>query len=209
MSFISYLPHYDEGQLVDALATTGIVAIDGFLSHDECVRLRARAQQLRDAGNFGRAAVGRAQGRTVADDVRRDEVLWLNEQDGLSDEAPYWFRINALMQAMNRALFLGLRYGEFHYAHYAEGGFYRRHLDRFRDDDARAISCVCYLNEAWAPGDGGELRVWADPAGMGDTEDVAPKAGRLVLFRSERFWHEVLPTQVARWSVTGWMRRDG
>ncbi|MBV8657881.1 MAG: 2OG-Fe(II) oxygenase [Burkholderiales bacterium] len=209
MSFISFLPEHDERQLVDALAETGIVVIDHFLSPDECARLRTRAQHLREAGAFQRAAIGRAQSRTVADDVRRDEVLWLNEHDSLSDEAPYWFRVNALMRAMNQALFLGLRYGEFHYAHYPEGGFYRRHLDRFRDDDARAISCVCYLNADWQAGDGGELRVWADAEGLGEMQDVAPQAGRLVLFRSEQFLHEVLPTRVERWSITGWMRRDG
>jgi len=209
MSFIAYLPGYDEAQLVDALATTGIVVVDQFLNHEECARLRTRAQQLKEAGAFTRAAVGRAQGRVVTDDVRRDDVLWLNEHDSLGDEVPYWFRINALIRALNQSLFLCLRYGEFHYAHYPAGGFYRRHLDRFRDDDARAISCICYLNPSWQAGDGGELRVWADAAGTGEAADVAPQAGRMVLFRSEQFLHEVLPTEVERWSVTGWMRRDG
>lgn len=59
--------------------------------------------------------------------------------------------------------------------------FYRRHLDRFRDDDRRAVSAVFYLNENWQPGDGGELRMFlADEV----VRDVQPTAGTLVVFLS-------------------------
>lgn len=40
------------------------------------------------------------------------------------------------------------------------GAFYRRHLDRFRDDDRRMVSAVLYLNEDWQPQDGGQLRMF-------------------------------------------------
>jgi SM-20-related protein len=36
---------------------------------------------------------------------------------------------------------------------------------------------------------------------------VAPRSGTMVAFLSERFAHEVLPTQKTRFSLSGWMRR--
>ena len=39
--------------------------------------------------------------------------------------------------------------------------------------------------------------------------DVQPMAGRLVLFRSAQLFHEVLPAQRERLSLTGWLRRRG
>jgi SM-20-related protein len=61
---------------------------------------------------------------------------------------------------------------------------------------------VCYLNTDWAPGDGGELRLYTDAM----TVTVLPDYRKLVLFLSEETLHEVLPTNRERWSVTGWFR---
>jgi len=37
-------------------------------------------------------------------------------------------------------------------------------------------------------------------------ETVLPQQGRLVVFLSDRFVHEVLPSKRDRFSVTGWFR---
>ena len=72
----------------------------------------------------------------------------------------------------------------------------------------------------WRAGDGGELVVYepapADEAGDPYVVDVDPTtpliatvepvAGRLVVFLSEDFPHEVLPTAVERRSIAGWYR---
>jgi len=39
--------------------------------------------------------------------------------------------------------------------------------------------------------------------------DVSPKGGRLVLFLSEEFPHEVLPANQERYSIAGWFRVNG
>jgi Rps23 Pro-64 3,4-dihydroxylase Tpa1-like proline 4-hydroxylase len=36
--------------------------------------------------------------------------------------------------------------------------------------------------------------------------DILPMAGRLVLFLSGEFWHEVRPAKRPRMSLTGWFR---
>lgn len=200
--FEQALPSY-----IDRLAEDGWVVVDDFLNPAQIRALRDEGARRLEAGEFHRAGVGRAQQQSVRDDIRSDAVRWLDPQQHQPAEQPYWQQIEQLQAALNAHLFLGIREGEFHYAHYPAGGFYQRHLDRFRDNDARVISCVLYLNEDWQEGDGGQLRLWLDAEGSREYRDIVPLGGRLVLFRSERFWHAVQPATRPRWSVTGWLRR--
>jgi SM-20-related protein len=193
--------------IIDALADRGWVVVDDFLTPAIAAGLLAEGKARQEEGRFHRASVGRAQGQAVRDDIRGDHVLWLDPAQQSAVETCYWAQIEALRQALNEALFLGIREGEFHYAHYPVGTFYKRHIDRFRDDDARVVSAVCYLNENWQAGDGGQIRLWLEGNGEGPHEDILPQAGRLVLFMADRFWHEVLPATRERWSLTGWLRR--
>jgi SM-20-related protein len=56
------------------------------------------------------------------------------------------------VRALKGALSLGIEEVEAHYACYAPGVDYARHVDRFRDDDARVISLVLYPDRAlYAP----------------------------------------------------------
>ena len=99
------------------------------------------------------------------------------------------------------------------YASYPNGGFYRRHLDSFKDtpQELRKFSFLLYCNEGWQPSDGGCLRIHTDgggvlaPAGAPPSYvDVEPKAGTLVLFDSVTVPHEVLNTNAARLAMVGW-----
>ncbi len=194
-------------QAMDALVDRGYAVWPGFLDAAAVAGLLAEARARREAGAFHRAGVGRANGLAVRDQVRGDEVLWLDEAADVAAERPYWQALQALRREINQTLYLGLVEGEFHYAHYPVGTFYRRHLDRFRDDDARTVSCVLYLNQDWQDAEGGQLRLYLDATEESKFLDVSPQAGTLALFLSDRFWHEVLPASRERWSVTGWMRR--
>jgi SM-20-related protein len=73
-----------------------------------------------------------------------------------------------------------------------------------RDDDARVLSCVIYLNEAWTADDGGALRLHVSAR---EAIDVLPVGGTLVCFLADRYEHEVLPATRERLAVTGWFRR--
>ena len=108
---------------------------------------------------------------------------------------------------LNEALFIGAQEAELHFARYAVGAFYRTHRDRFRDDDARLVSLVFYLNDDWSGDAGGELVLYGDDDGGEVVARVQPRAGTMVCFLSDRFPHEVLPANRERYSLTGWLRR--
>lgn len=198
-SFAARLP-----DLIDRFAQDGWFVCPDFLDAETVAALREQGARRLEAGDFHRASVGRATGASVRDQIRGDSVLWLDPSDADTAEQRYWEQIELLRQTLNRELYLGVADGEYHYAHYPVGAFYKRHLDRFRDDDARAVSCVFYLNDDWQDEQGGQLRIWLDDD---QTREVAPQGGTLVCFLSDRFPHEVLPATRERWSITGWMRR--
>jgi SM-20-related protein len=115
--------------------------------------------------------------------------------------------MDSLRQALNRELLLGLEELEAHFALYPPGAGYARHRDRFRDDDARVLSTVFYLNPDWREADGGALRLHLPACAPVAHRDFFPVAGTLVVFLSADFEHEVLPASRDRLSIAGWMRR--
>ncbi|MGD2081875.1 MAG: 2OG-Fe(II) oxygenase [Chromatiales bacterium] len=171
------------------------------------------AVELRRAwrrGALRHAGVGRGADLEVKPEVRSDRVLWIDPQTACGAVRHYLAAIEALRQAMNRLMYMGLVEIEGHFAVYPPGARYRRHLDQFRGIGTRTLTCILYLNPSWTAGDGGELRLYTD----GDREDVyvdlPPRAGRMVTFLSARFFHEVLPARRERLSITSWLkRRDG
>ena len=190
--------------LADDLAHQGWAVRDEFLPPGLIARLALDCRQRQAQGLLERAAVGRGSGQAIRETVRGDSIEWL--EPGLSPAVDaYLAAMQELREGLNRSLYLGLADYECHFTLYPPGSFYQRHLDRFRDDDRREISAVFYLNEQWGAEDGGALRLYLDDRVM----DLAPLAGRLVLFRSAQWPHEVLPATRERLSLTGWFRRRG
>lgn len=191
------LPSFDSLSL--QLETRGYVVIPEGLPEavaNELLRYVANV----DAKSFHRAGIGRGADEHTNRFVRRDSIHWLNER---SPELAEWRSFtDALRTQLNRQLFLGLFSFESQLARYSPGDYYKKHYDAFRGDANRIVSMVCYLNTGWAPGDGGELRIYTESA----TVTVSPDYRTLVLFLSEEMLHEVLPTNRERWSVTGWFR---
>lgn len=190
-------------QVADAVADGRLAVVPGAFPASIVSALRTRALQRDAEGALRPARVGR--GASLAGgSVRGDRIAWL--EDATTDEAEraYLATMHALAQALNRDLMLGLHSLEAHYAIYPPGAAYARHRDRFRDDDARVLSCILYLNDAWLETDGGALRVHLDD---GAPLEILPVGGTLVLFASDRFEHEVLPAVRTRIAVTGWLRR--
>jgi SM-20-related protein len=153
--------------------------------------------------DFHTAGVGRQNEHLLDARIRSDEILWL---DTASDAGkPYLDFMGTLRVFLNRRLFLGLFDYDCHYARYASGAFYRKHVDAFSGNRSRVLSTVLYLNENWLAADGGELLLYAEEGEI-VLESVAPLHNRLVLFLSERFPHEVKPATRARHSIAGWFR---
>lgn len=191
--------------IVDDLATRGWSQQTLFLPDGLSRELALECRRRHAEGELNPAGVGRGAAQEVREAIRGDQIQWIDPGESEACDR-YLGAMDSLRQAINQGLFLGLEDFECHFALYPPGAFYRRHLDRFRDDDRRTVSAVFYLNEGWQPDDGGQLRMFLD----GDVEhDVQPIAGSLVVFLSGAIPHEVLPAGRERLSLTGWFRRRG
>ncbi|MDQ2068743.1 2OG-Fe(II) oxygenase [Natronospira bacteriovora] len=192
-------------QLLDSLIDQGWAVSDHLLLPTEVERFRRNLRRRLQLGSFRDAAVGRAASRARVQAIRGDRICWLNPKARRGMEAAWQERIEQLRLSLNQALMLGIRHWEGHYAVYPPGARYARHVDRFRDDDARVLSTVLYLNSRWRPEYGGQLRLY--PEGK-SAVDLYPSPGRFVCFLSDRLPHEVIETRRERLSVVGWFRRD-
>lgn len=187
--------------LADELVARGYACLSNAIP-DEMVHA-LRAEFDRPDCEFKTAGIGRAEDFTVATRVRGDRICWLEGES----PAPRLFlaAMSRLREALNRRLFLGLFDYESHLAYYPTGSFYKKHFDAFRGRSNRVLSTVVYLNPHWQTQQGGELVLYAED-GEQVLERITPVGGKLVVFLSERFPHEVLPALAPRYSIAGWFR---
>lgn len=193
--------------LIDQLARQHWAITCEFLSMTEIEALAREVRQWWSEGLFHRAGIGPHARRQIRSEIRGDYIRWLDERALTPAQTAYWTKMEQLREALNQALFVGLRELEAHYAVYPPGAFYRKHLDQFRTDDARLISTSLYLNLDWPEAAGGALRLYPHRHEPHRFLDILPRAGTLVVFRSDTIYHEVLPATRQRLSVTGWFRR--
>ena len=194
---------WTEEQL-DFFAEKKYLIVDQFLFPAEIAALRKMADEGLHSGQFKEAGVGKGSEQRVVKTERGDWIYWLDAQSDSAAIQVYWDRINQVQSVINRNFYLGLNDMEAHLAVYQSGGFYKKHKDRHQISSTRRVSFVLYLNETWKKNDGGELMIYLD----GETVEVEPISGRLVVFMSE-LEHEVLETQVNRCSITGWAHQRG
>ncbi len=190
-------------ELADALAERGWGLLSNFLEAPTLEALHQEAQAFWEAGKLRPARIGHAGQEIRRKQTRGDFIHWWSPDTLSPAQERYWQQINALRVSLNRELFLGLEHFESHYAIYPPGTRYQRHVDRFQDSIERTISCVLYLNRDWSEPEGGQLRLYTD----GGEDEVLPRMGTLMVFRSDVIEHEVLPATRHRFSVTGWLRR--
>jgi len=187
--------------IATALTNAGWCVVSDFLSAVQTQTLADECRALRDAQRLTPARVGALR---TATPLRGDSTHWFQADALSASQQVFTDRLDALRLMLNRELMLGLIECESHYAVYPPGAGYTRHLDRLRDSDARVVSAVFYLNQAWRVADGGALRLYlAD----GSSRDIFPHAGTLLLFLSAQFEHEVLPATRERMSIACWMRQ--
>jgi SM-20-related protein len=186
----------------------GWAQMPGYLDSGESRRLRDECQTACENGDFRPAGVGRGKELRVREDIRGDQVMWLQPGEFSAEQEAYLAKLEVLRLSLNQRFFLGLFDFEGHFAMYPEGAFYKAHLDRHAGTSDRIVTVILYLNENWQPGDGGELRIWTGPDGKdGPFELIEPRMGTMVCFLAGDFWHEVLPAIKPRMSITGWFRQ--
>ncbi len=135
---------------------------------------------------------------------RSDIIYWLDRTHGDQYENEFLDLVDEFVRHLNATCYTGITGYEFHYAMYAQGSFYKKHLDQFRDNQSRQYSLIMYLNEGWVDGDGGELCIHHGES----VQKIAPGNRKAVFFKSSELEHEVLVTNKPRLSITGWLKKD-
>lgn len=189
--------------IMNDLSTHGYSVSEGLLSESHVEALAGTAIAHRAQGRLVQARTGQTKSENPT--LRGDSIEWLDADSPDEPVRACLARFETLRVALNEQLFMNVHELETHFASYSPGAVYQRHLDQFATGpQTRLLSLVFYLNHDWADANGGALRLYLDEAGAHN--DISPTGGRLVLFDSARFWHEVLPADRERLSLTGWFR---
>jgi SM-20-related protein len=191
---------------VEAIAMQGYAIIDDFLSPDDIAILAEIIKKKWLNGQMTSAKTGK--NGLKNQDIRNDYIAWLADEDKTPAIQAYFRKMEILRKLLNTQLFMNVQELETHAALYPIGGHYQKHLDQFSHGASdniqhRQLSTVLYLNQHWQAHHGGALKLYLDEK---NTIDILPNAGRIVLFLSAQFWHEVLPANRERMSLTGWFR---
>lgn len=185
---------------MDQLAENDYVVVDDFISDQMFKEIMDFFHEMESADKLKKAGIGAQQDFQVKAEIRGDFIYWLEENRDVPLKSFFQLK-DELMQNLKRFCYLSLSGSEFHIAKYPAGSYYHRHLDQFHERTNRQITVLIYLNQGWKKGDGGELVIYKD-----DQEIVIePIAKRLLLFKSDVIEHEVLTTNVPRYSLTGWL----
>lgn len=185
---------------LDELAENNYVIVDNFISADMFKAIMEFFHKKEQNDQLKKAGIGSLGEFRVNTSIRGDFIYWL-ERERDKDLEPFFELMDELIQSLRRFCFLSLSGSEFHIAIYPKGSHYHRHLDQFNERSNRQITVLIYLNEHWKKGDGGELKMYKDSGEI----VVEPIAKRLLLFKSDVVEHEVLTTNVPRYSLTGWL----
>lgn len=206
-------------QQLSKITDHGFCVMDNFITSTTALALSNEINVLHDAANMHEAGTGQTL-ISINKHLRGDSIYWLDEADASVAQQVYFGKMEALRAGLNQHLYLGLFSLESHLALYPIGAGYKKHIDRFKsanngqkiDASIRQISCILYLNQNWLEEDGGHLRLYVNqvdatvdsPAKAAFAINISPIGGRLVMFLSDTFYHEVLPATRDRKSLTGW-----
>ena len=198
-------------ELISKIAQHGFGIIDNFIPESTIRKLADDISALKNQSLMQDAGTGRASAtssRTINKSLRGDMIYWLDESDASPTQQDYFTQMEALRLQLNQQLYLGLFALESHLALYPAGSGYKKHIDRFAavndGKPIRQISSILYLNQDWEDTDGGHLRLYKNADNEADHLDISPTSGRLVIFLSDTFYHEVLPATRERMSLPGW-----
>ena len=190
--------------IAEHLTRVGYIVLPAPFQGTLSAQLLARCHD-NNHGRFHAAQIGRGDARKQIGAIRGDVISWLDGNDSVDHAYLAW--MEELRMGLNAVLFLGLFDYECHYAIYGAGAGYAKHSDvlqgRGRTARNRILSTVFYLNENWQVCDGGEL-VLFEPTGDSVIATVNPTFGKMIIFLSDAFPHQVLMANNQRRSIAGW-----
>ncbi|NOT78958.1 MAG: 2OG-Fe(II) oxygenase [Bacteriovoracaceae bacterium] len=189
----------NSSDLISNLIEFGWHTEDNFLTTTHCHEL------IKDQKHWKSAAIGTGAKKALHQEIRNDEIAWISAEEASKAQKKFLLLMDLLQVHLNRELYLGLKEFECHFAKYEKGGFYKKHLDQHQGSKNRILSCIVYLNKL---NNGGELVIYNKNNIESVDKIIQPKPGKLVCFLSDQIFHEVLPTDEERLSLTGWFRAN-
>ncbi|HTM21214.1 MAG TPA: 2OG-Fe(II) oxygenase [Kofleriaceae bacterium] len=187
---------------VRALGDGDVVVRDGLVGAEAARALAEEALALAAAARP--AGIGRGGEPHHDRALRGDDILWLDDATAVGPALAAWREVIAAVAAeLDRAAYLGIRSIELQLAIYRiPGAAYARHSDAFRGRALRRATLIHYLNPAWSPAHGGQLRAHTSAG----PRTIEPILDRAILFLSDRVDHEVQPSHAPRLALTAWFR---
>lgn len=198
------LEHKFEG-IINGILANGYGICDDFLDKNEVNNLLKTFSKRYEEGLFKEASIGKQNEVQKDLRIRGDKILWLENDSVDISERILLDRNQTFINYLNQTCYLGISDSEIHFAKYEVGKFYRRHRDTFQAQKGRVLSVIYYLNQDWIPENGGNLIIYTQENSFEIPITIAPLAGRLVCFESEKLDHEVTEAFKERFSVTGWL----
>jgi SM-20-related protein len=194
--------------IIEGILQHGLGICDNFFSPAEIEILIAEFDSQYTSGTFRAAAIGRSTSLQTDTSIRGDKILWLSQHSQKPSLNMFFSKINLLLAYLNQTCNLGINGSEFHLAKYEKGKYYIRHKDSFQSKKGRILSVILYLNQNWQQDHAGQLQIYTQQEGKEQATTIAPIAGRLVCFESNKIDHEVLKTNKDRLSITGWFLKN-
>ena len=188
--------------LINSFIENKIGIAEDFLSESLSLHLKENLANLYRGNQLRSAGTGESGTVEYNNLFRGDIIYWLDRKNDDVHENIFFDLMDSFVKYLNASCYTGITGYEFHYTLYEEGSFYKKHLDQFRNNDSRKYSMIMYLNNDWKETDGGELCIHDKDR----TQNISPKSGKSVFFRSNELEHEVLVTHKPRMSITGWLK---
>ncbi len=189
--------------LIDSFINDKVGIADHFLNEPLAANLKENLTTLFAQNKMQQAGTGN---KTIVDHnklIRGDSIHWLDRAHNNVHENAFFDLMDQFVKYLNENCYTGINSYEFHYTLYEPGTFYKRHMDRFQNNDSRKFSMIMYLNSDWVAEDGGELCIHHDES---ESQNISPVNGKVVFFKSDELEHEVLMTNKNRMSITGWLK---
>ncbi len=188
--------------LINSFIENKVGIADKFINDSLAQALTENLQNLFADDKLQAAGTGHNSGHLVNNLFRGDKIYWLDASHNNAAEDQFFILMDAFVKYLNESCYTRITGYEFHYTLYPAGTCYKKHLDRFQDNDSRKYSMIMYLNLDWKTEDGGQLCI-QHPEGA---QNIDPTNGKVVFFNSKEMEHEVLLTNKRRMSITGWLK---
>jgi SM-20-related protein len=184
---------------IEGMICNGFSITDDFINAQNVADLNIELDLRKALGNLKIADIGNKEA-LLDGSQRGDSTNWIEKED-ITCAGDFLKIIENFRRYFNETCFLGLTKADIHFAEFPKGASYKKHLDAFTFQNKRKISIITYLNNEWTNLNGGELVIHKQRLAT----KITPLAGRMVCFESAKTLHEVLPSNRARRSITGWL----